>query len=100
VDSIRVGDYVFDHIRGNFVGVVTDFSIGEAIVWNADQHGNTVRATKEGFSSVEVSVRLTGTPSQHTVMVAGHRFGVGMNYTLRVGGNAIITRVSGLREVG
>jgi len=98
VTNIRVGDRVYDHIRGHFIGHVVAVEVGEAIVWNADQHGNTVRSNKPGFSSIELSVRVNGTTGDNTVLIAGTRVGVGMNYTLRAGGNAIFMRISALRE--
>jgi hypothetical protein len=97
--GVSVGDNLFDHLRGIQIGVVTHVNIGEAIVWNADQFGNTVRSTKEGFSSMEITARLSGTPSEHGVLVAGNRYGVGQNQPIRAGGSAIFTRISGLREI-
>ena len=99
VTGMRVGDDLFDHMRGLYLGVVTDIQIAPSIVWNADQHGNTVRSTKEGFSSLLISARVTGTLGDHGVMVAGNRYGVGMNIPIRAGGYAVFTRVSGLQEV-
>lgn len=96
--SWRVGDNAFDHILGNFLGVVYDVRLEDAIVWNADQYGNTIRATKEGFYSVHICIRITGTPSENGVLVGGNRYGVGMNRAIRAGG-AMPARVSGLREV-
>ena len=97
--GVNVGDNAFDHLNGLFLGTVTAVNISDAIVWNADQHGNTVRSTKEGFSSVEISVRVNGVPGDHGVLVAGNRYGVGMNRPIRAGASAIQMRVSALREV-
>jgi hypothetical protein len=97
--GVNTGDNAFDHLNGLFLGVVTAVHINDAIVWNADQYGNTVRSTKEGFSSVEISVRVSGVPGDHGVLVAGNRYGVGMNRPIRAGASAIQMRVSGLREV-
>ena len=99
VETIRVGDNAFDHILGNYLGVVYDVDIRESIVWNADQYGNSVRSSQEGFSSVEVFIRITATPREHGVYVAGNRYGVGMNRAIRAGAAAIQMRVSYLREV-
>jgi len=99
VDTIRIGDSAFDHILGNYLGVVYDVDIRDSIVWNADQYGNSVRSSQDGFSSVEVFIRITGTPGDHGVLVAGNRYGVGMNRAIRAGAAAIQMRVSYLREV-
>ncbi|MCL2603646.1 MAG: DUF4330 domain-containing protein [Defluviitaleaceae bacterium] len=100
VEGIRTGDNVFDHLTGLYLGTVESIRIDDSIVWNADQYGNTVRSTKEGFSSMEVRVRVTGTTREHGVYIAGNRYGIGMNRPIRAGGNAVFTRISGLREAG
>ena len=99
VNGVNVGDNVFDHILGNFMGTVYAVEVNPAIVWNVDRYGNTVRATKEGFVSMTICVRVTGTFSEHGVMVGGNRYGVGMGRAIRAGGSAIQMRISALREV-
>jgi len=96
---INIGDNAFDHILGNYLGEVYDVVIGPSIVWNADQYGNSVQSTKEGFSSLTVYVRITGTLDNHRVLVAGNPYGVGMNRALRAGAAAMQMRVSYLREI-
>ncbi|MCL2187393.1 MAG: DUF4330 domain-containing protein [Defluviitaleaceae bacterium] len=98
VEGMSIGDNLFDHARGLLLGAVTEIDIADAIVWNADQHGNAVRSSKEGFSSLRVTARINGTPSDHGVLVAGNRYGIGMNVPIRAGQSAVLTRISGLRE--
>ncbi|MCL2500594.1 MAG: DUF4330 domain-containing protein [Defluviitaleaceae bacterium] len=98
VEGIREGDNVFDHLTGLYLGVVEDIRLAPSIVWNADQYGNTVRSTKEGFSSMQVCVRVTATTREHGIYISGNRYGIGMNRPIRAGGSAVFTRVSGLRE--
>ena len=98
VAGMSVGDTLFDHARGLNLGVVTDIQIGDAIIWNADQYGNTVRSTMEGYASLTVTARVNGSLGDHGVMVAGNRYGVGMNIPIRAGQSAVFTRISGLRE--
>ncbi|MCL2363384.1 MAG: DUF4330 domain-containing protein [Defluviitaleaceae bacterium] len=96
---INIGDNAFDHILGNFLGEVYDVVVGPSVVWNVDQYGNSVLSTMEGFSELTVYVRITGTPDNHGVLVAGNRYGVGMNRALRAGAAAMQMRVSYLREI-
>jgi hypothetical protein len=98
--GVNAGDNVFDHLTGIYLGVVHEVRVGDAIVWNADQYGNTVRSTKPGFSSVTICVRVSGTPGEHGVFLAGNRYGIGMNRPIRAGASAIQMRVSALREAG
>jgi len=96
--GVSVGDNVFDHILGNFLGTVYNVAIGPSVVWNADRYGNAVRSTKEGFYSMTICVQVTGTSSEHGVLVGGNRYGVGMGRAIRAGASAIQMRVSGLRD--
>lgn len=98
-DALRIGDYVFDNGRNVFLGVVTDLVIDDAIIWNADQDGNTVRSNKEGFSSVTITASLRAVPHEHGIMIAGNRYGIGHSLAVRSGASIIFMRVSGLEEV-
>jgi hypothetical protein len=97
--NINVGDNVFDHVSGHYLGTVYAVEVGPAIVWNTDQYGNSVRSTKEGFSSIFICVHIVGTPDEHGFFVSGQRYGVGISRTIRAGANAIPMRVSAMREV-
>jgi len=99
-EALRVGDNVFDHTRGVAMGVLESFEVNPAVIWNADQYGNTVRSDKEGWSSVTVSARLTAIPSEHGIMIAGNRYGIGHSLAIRAGRSTIFVRISGLEEVG
>ena len=99
LDGINIGDRAFDGPANILLGEVIYLDINDAIVWNADRYGNTVRSNKEGHSSLEITTRLRATPVEHGVMVGGNRFGIGHSLTLRVGSSVIFMRISGLEEV-
>ncbi|MCL2048693.1 MAG: DUF4330 domain-containing protein [Defluviitaleaceae bacterium] len=98
-EALSTGVNAFDHGRNIPLGVVDSFEINDAIIWNADQNGNTVRSNKPGHSSVEITARLTATPSEHGIVVAGNRYGIGHSLVLRAGRSIIFMRISGLEEV-
>ncbi|MCL2223416.1 MAG: DUF4330 domain-containing protein [Defluviitaleaceae bacterium] len=98
-NALRLGDNVFDNGPNLFLGVVEYLDIGDAVIWNADQYGNTVRSNKEGFSSVEITARLTAVPHEHGIMIAGNRYGIGHSLAVRSGASIIFMRVSGLEEI-
>ena len=100
VNSIEVGDIVIDSLRNVPLGTVTALDIRDARVWNADQDGNTVQSNKDGFSSIEITARLTAPPDPHGIMIAGNRYGVGHSLTIRAGRAVLSLRVSGLEEAG
>jgi len=99
LDGINIGDRAFDGPANILLGEVIYLDINDAIVWNADRYGNTIRSNKEGHSSLEITTRLRATPVEHGVMVGGNRFGIGHSLTLRVGSSVIFMRISGLEEV-
>jgi hypothetical protein len=97
--AVNIGDNVFDHGRNISLGVVTDIEIADAIIWNADQYGNTVRSNKDGFSSIEIFARLSATPTEHGIIIAGNRYGIGHSLAVRAGMATIFMRISGLEEI-
>ena len=99
VEGINIGDALFDDPRNLFLGNVIYLDVQDAIVWNADRYGNTVRSNKEGHSSLEITTRLTATPTDHGIQVAGNRYGIGHSLTVRAGRSFIFMRISGLEEV-
>ncbi|MCL2564599.1 MAG: DUF4330 domain-containing protein [Defluviitaleaceae bacterium] len=99
VEGISIGDALFDDPRNLFLGNVTYLDVQDAIVWNADRYGNTVRSNKEGHSSLEITTRLSATPFEHGIQIAGNRYGIGHSLTVRVGRSFIFMRISGLSEV-
>lgn len=99
VEGINIGDNLFDDGRNIFLGEVTHLDIDEAVIWNADRYGNTVRSNKEGFSSLEITTQLRATPFEHGILIAGNRYGIGHSLTVRAGRSFIFMRISGLEEV-
>jgi len=97
--AVNVGDNAFDNGRNVAMGVVTGVEVGPAIVWNADQYGNTVVSDREGFSSIEITAVLSATPSENGILIAGNRYGVGHSLPVRAGRSIIFMRISGLQEV-
>ncbi|MCL2577400.1 MAG: DUF4330 domain-containing protein [Defluviitaleaceae bacterium] len=98
-NALQIDDRVFDNGRNIPLGRVTDLVIDEAVIWNPDQYGNTVRSNKEGFSSVEITARLSAVPHEHGIMIAGNRYGIGHSLAVRSGASIIFMRISGLEEV-
>ncbi|MCL2357903.1 MAG: DUF4330 domain-containing protein [Defluviitaleaceae bacterium] len=93
------GVTVFDHSRGITLGVLESYDIQDAIIWNHDQHGNTVQSDKPGYNSVTLTARIEGVPSDHGFLVAGNRYGVGHSLAVRAGRSIIFVRVSGIEEL-
>jgi hypothetical protein len=98
--AINVGDGAWDNARHLSMGVVTDVQVNDAIIFNPDQHGNTVRSNREGWSSIEITARLSAVPSENGILIAGNRYGVGHSMAVRAGSSIIFMRVSGLEEIG
>ncbi|MCL2197819.1 MAG: DUF4330 domain-containing protein [Defluviitaleaceae bacterium] len=98
--AVEVGAPVTDHGRNVFLGTVTAVEIDDARIWNADQYGIAVASPKPGFSSIEISARLTAQPTEHGIIIAGNRYGIGHSLAVRAGRGQIFMRISGLEEVG
>ena len=100
VEAINIGDNVWDNGFNIAMGVVTGLDIADAIIWNPDRYGNTIRSNKDGFSSLEIHARLNAVPSDNGIMVGGNRYGIGHSLAVRAGASIIFMRISGLQAVG
>lgn len=97
--AVSVGDNVFEHGRNIPLGIITAVDVQDAIVWNADQYGNTVRSNMPGHSSIEITARLSAVPTDFGISVAGNRYGIGHSLDVRAGRGIIFMRISGLEEI-
>ena len=98
-ERVQVGDALFDQGRGIHMGEVTAIVLEDAIIWNADQQGNTVRSNQYGSSSMHIQARISAVPSDNGILIGGNRYGVGHSLVVRASGSHIFMRISGLELV-
>ena len=99
VEAMKVGDNLYDDSKNLFLGKITNLDIKDAVIFNADTQGITVKSNKEGYSSMEITTELKATPFENGILIAGNRYGVGHSLTIRAGKSFIYLRISGVEEL-
>ncbi|MDL2248409.1 DUF4330 domain-containing protein [Tyzzerella sp. OttesenSCG-928-J15] len=98
VENMQIGDNLYDDSKNLFLGKITNLDINDAIIYNADAEGNTVKSDKPGYSSMEITTELDATPFENGVNINGNRYGVGHSLTIRAGKSFIYLRISAVNE--
>lgn len=94
-EKIKVGDVLMDADRNVDLGKVTEVILEPSVSWAADNNGNYVKTSRDGYYSVTIKGELTGATRYENGIIAGAtRYGVGHSMTLRAGDAKIYLRVS------
>lgn len=85
--------------RNMDLGHLVEFIIEDAIVYNTDSKGNTVKTTKEGYVSVTLVCEVTGVDQATGLQVGQFMLNVGHAMGVRCGFTEIDTTVIGIEPV-
>ncbi len=83
--SINVGDNVVDFIQSTTVGHVTKVEKAPSVAFSPSADGRLVKATKEGYASVKVTVEGKGILGSNGLTISGNDYLIGQNYNIKVG---------------
>lgn len=85
IANTKVGDTTYDLDAKLNLGSVADLTTDTAQTYVEDADGNMVLGPKENYSSVYISVDVTGTLTDNGVLVNGVLYGVGHSVVLYAG---------------
>jgi len=83
--AVKIGDPVRESVQGTSFGTVSDIAIGESVSFGADENGNIVKASKEGYVSVLITMDAKGIIGENGVTIGKSIYHVGETVTLYVG---------------
>lgn len=99
VDMLKVGDPVKEAVQNTSVGKVTDIKRDKSIRWVETDKGEVIKATKEGHSSVIITIRANGFYGNNGVTINNVEYFVGRTLIMYVGNTALSGRISALRKL-
>lgn len=99
VESIKVGDTLTDDTGNIYLGKIVDIEVGPSQSYSANEKGEWVLSSREGYSSLRIVGEGSGRLYDHGVIVSGSKYGIGHSFTLRAGMGKIWLRVSGIEAI-
>ncbi|HHW49362.1 MAG TPA: DUF4330 domain-containing protein [Clostridiaceae bacterium] len=83
--AVKIGDPAREALQGTSFGTVSDIVIGESVSWGADENGNSVKSSKEGYVSVLITMDAKGIIGDNGVTIGKSIYHVGETITLYAG---------------
>lgn len=89
VDAISIGDQVTESVQNSNFGEVVEITPGPSIYWKPNDDGHLVGSSREGYSSLYLTMKTKGIISGSGVSVDKSVYYVGQTVTLYAG-NSIL----------
>lgn len=96
--AIKVGDTIREVAKGGTLGTVTDIVVGDSIAYAANDQGQYVKSSKEGYKSIKITASALGTFSSNGVKFNNADYYIGSNYEFRVGNVALYGRIMSISK--
>lgn len=98
--SVKEGDIVKDRTSGVVIGTVKKVEIGSDIYYAADAEGNMVKSSKEGYSSVKVTVTGKGVYSGKGVTFGNADFYINRSIDVFFGDAVLLVKMCSIDAIG
>jgi hypothetical protein len=85
IDSIKEGDPVRETIQGSNFGKITKIDRGESIFWAVNDSGKVVASSREGYSSLSLTMETMGTINDNGVSIDKSQYYIGQTVSLYAG---------------
>lgn len=96
-DAVSVGDSVEDETKKVYLGKISEVLLDEAVVFNADAEGNTVKSTREGYKSVKITSEVQAVEFEHGIIADSIKYSIGHSVTLYAGKGKMVGRVCDIK---
>lgn len=104
INDIKKGDLLKDPVRNSTIGKVVDIKTAPSVYFAANDKGEYVKTTKQGYLSATITVEGTGIYSDRTtqggVTIDNVDQYIGRLQEFRVGNSAVYGRISSLQKKG
>ena len=85
VKAIKTGDQVIEIVQNSSFGKVTEITTGDSIFWSSGDDGQLVSSSREGYSSLVLTMEAEGIIGKNGVTIGNSVYHVGLTVTLNVG---------------
>ncbi|HHW49361.1 MAG TPA: DUF4330 domain-containing protein [Clostridiaceae bacterium] len=99
VEAAKIGDIVTDKILNSTFGKVVDIETGESVSWVRTKTGEQAKVSKEGYSSVFITVEGTGVYGNNGVKIGNGEYFIGQTITLHVGKAAFYATIYDIKKI-
>ncbi|WMM23736.1 DUF4330 domain-containing protein [Tissierella sp. MB52-C2] len=92
-DNVHIGDPASEALQNASFGNVTDIKIGESVSWDSTVEGKQFSASREGYSSIYISMEAYGTLGSNGINLGGSTYYIGQTITLRAGNSVFYGKI-------
>ena len=97
--NTKVGDSVFDVDNRQAIGRVTDIQTADSFSYMAAADGSIHRGPKAGYVSVNITMEVSGTPTDYGVVVGSIQYAVGHSIVIYAGMGKYYGRIYSIEAV-
>lgn len=95
--SIKEGDIAIEDVQSAVFGNVKEIIIGKSVSWAQSEKGEYVASTKEGYSSISITLSGKGKLSGKGVKIGTGTYFIGKNLTIKIANSIINPRISEIK---
>lgn len=96
---VKVGDKMTDETGDIYLGKIDSIETGEALVYTTNSDGQICTSAKEGYESVDMTVTVTATGSEHYITIGGTKYSINHGFTARCGMSKVYLRIIDIQPV-
>lgn len=89
IDAINIGDPVRESIQNAYFGEVVDINPDDSIYWESREDGQLVSSSREGYSSLYITMQGTGIINKDGVSIDKSVYYVGQTISLNAGNSLL-----------
>ena len=94
---VKEGDPLTDEARDISLGTITKVELSDSVVYSANDKGEMVKSSKEGYKSVKLTAKLNAEKSTHGIKISGTSYVVGHTMTIYAGGAKLYGKISAIK---
>jgi hypothetical protein len=98
-NNVKIDDPTTETLLNMSFGKVVDVEVGPSVSWGEDAKGNQVKSTKEGWSSIYITMETNGKLGPNGITIGGSKYYIGQFVTLRVGDSIFYGRISNAEKL-
>lgn len=98
-ENVNIGDPASEPLLNANFGTVIDKSVGPSISYGRDKFGRQTTSTKEGYSSIYITLTANGKVGDNGVTIDGSTYYVGQVINLRVGSSIFYGRIDAVNQL-
>ena len=97
-DNIKVKGLATDNAKSIPLGKIIKVEKAPSVVYTVDAQGNSVKTSKEGYSSLTIKTEIEANEFEHGISVWGVHYVVGTSMTLYADDAIVYGRLSGIEK--